>query len=410
MSGRAVAAWLLTVMAVARGAAAFAGAAVWCGAVPRAPLRHCTSRAALPGSCALARQRRRRPELAAGGREGQEEGNERANLEVQDQVLRNNRRDVARRLREDFARLEADNSTSILQRLPAVPRPDDANQRGTSTKFLVDELTTDDGLQLSGNALLEARSNWVRDLLSTGNSLLLRRIADRLGFVGLWAIVVSLFFAVSPAEWHVDEVIRVPAWPHELVGGFLSILLVFRTDQAYQRFWEGRAMWADVAGNLRSMTLVAVTVLDGEIRDVVLAHLCAFPVMLKQHLRGVRSGQEILSIVEALGVKNCQRARGLQLVVGSNNMPLTLLTSLSSQLRGANRIGHPSTSCLCVCVCVCVCVCMCVGVYIYVYVYACVCVGVWVCGCVGVWVCGCVGVHTCMCAYLCVCVCVCVCA
>jgi hypothetical protein len=27
----------------------------------------------------------------------------------------------------------------------------------------------------------------------------------------------------------------VPGWPHELVGGFLSILLVFRTDQAYDR-------------------------------------------------------------------------------------------------------------------------------------------------------------------------------
>ena len=62
-------------------------------------------------------------------------------------------------------------------------------------------------------------------------------------------------------------------------------------------------------------------------RDVVLAHLCVFPVMLKQHLRGMRSGQvrsrvkfsmkksrisnifhsptlqEILGVVEALGVR-----------------------------------------------------------------------------------------------------------
>jgi hypothetical protein len=98
---------------------------------------------------------------------------------------------------------------------------------------------TDDGLTLSGNLLLEARSDWVRDLLSTGNSLLLRRIADRLGFVGLWAILVSMFFTLSPADWQVEQMIRVPSWPHELIGGFLSILLVFRTDQAYQRFWEG---------------------------------------------------------------------------------------------------------------------------------------------------------------------------
>ena len=136
-----------------------------------------------------------------------------------------------------------------------------------------------------------ARTNWVRDLLSTGNSLLLRRIADRLGFVGIWALLVTLFFALSPPEWGVQERISVPAWPHELVGGFLSILLVFRTDQAYQRFWEGRAMWADVAGYVRSMAIIAVTVLDGEQRNVILAHLCVLPVVLKQHLRGMRSGQ-----------------------------------------------------------------------------------------------------------------------
>ena len=48
--------------------------------------------------------------------------------------------------------------------------------------------------------------------------------------------------------------------------------------------------------------------LDGEVRDVILAHLCAFPIALKQHLRGVRSGQEIYSVFEALGVRQ-SRAR-----------------------------------------------------------------------------------------------------
>jgi hypothetical protein len=29
---------------------------------------------------------------------------------------------------------------------------------------------------------------------------------------------------------------EVPNWPHELVGGFLAILIVFRTNQAYERY------------------------------------------------------------------------------------------------------------------------------------------------------------------------------
>jgi hypothetical protein len=38
-------------------------------------------------------------------------------------------------------------------------------------------------------------------------------------------------------------------------------------------------------------------------------------------------------------VRQSRRARGVPQIVGSNNMPLTLLTSLSSQLRGANSMG-----------------------------------------------------------------------
>ena len=285
-------------------------------------------------------------------------------LEVKEKRLRKSLKNAVGALRDDLAKIRKESDSSILTRM-GVGGSKETAKRGTSTTFLVEELKTDDGLTLSGNLLLEARSNWVRDLLSTGNSLLLQRIADRLGFVGAWAIGVSLFFSLSPPEWQVRELVQVPSWPHELIGGFLSILLVFRTDQAYQRFWAGRSMWADVAGHLRSMAMVAVTVLDGEVRDVVMAHLCVFPVMLKQHLRGERSGQEINSIFEALGVQQSWRARGIQLVssnslyliynhtvpdvlltrmphaqvLGSNNMPLTLLTSLSSQLRGANSVG-----------------------------------------------------------------------
>ena len=36
------------------------------------------------------------------------------------------------------------------------------SRRSTSTLFLVEELTTDDGLTLSGSELLAARSNWIR--------------------------------------------------------------------------------------------------------------------------------------------------------------------------------------------------------------------------------------------------------
>ena len=93
------------------------------------------------------------------------------------------------------------------------------------------------------------------------------------------------------------------------------LLRAWRRRCARQHAGDSRAGWSDAWGKLkklRSANLLAAKkkdrwtsngLLDGEVRDVILAHLCAFPIALKQHLRGVRSGQEIYSVFEALGVR-----------------------------------------------------------------------------------------------------------
>ena len=112
-------------------------------------------------------------------------------------------------------------------------------------------------------------------------------------------LVASTVAAISnwspEGSWWL-EFFEVPGWPHELVGGFLAILLVFRTDQAYGRFWEGRTLWAQMASELRSLTRVTVSnrdLLSPQAFDEVLAHLAAYPVALKQHLRGENNPEEL---------------------------------------------------------------------------------------------------------------------
>mmetsp|Transcript_51750 Transcript_51750/g.121501 ORF Transcript_51750/g.121501 Transcript_51750/m.121501 type:complete len:589 (+) Transcript_51750:242-2008(+) len=219
------------------------------------------------------------------------------------------------------------------------------SSRSTSTLFLVEELTTDDGLNLWGKELREARSNWVSDIMSTGNSRVLKKISARLGVSSVWAMTVALFFACAPADWKVNELFEVPGWPHELVGGFLAILLVFRTDQAYERFWEARKMWAELNGVIRSLSRVAVTKTDGDQLDEILAHLCAFPVALKQHLRGERNPTEIEVVFESFDAKRQWEDDNwyntIDAIMGANNMPVTLLTSLSLALAKPHATSKP---------------------------------------------------------------------
>lgn len=42
---------------------------------------------------------------------------------------------------------------------------------------------------------------------------------------------------------------------HSLLGFVISMLLVFRTNTAYDRWWEGRRMWGDLVNNSRNLMM-----------------------------------------------------------------------------------------------------------------------------------------------------------
>jgi predicted membrane chloride channel (bestrophin family) len=63
-------------------------------------------------------------------------------------------------------------------------------------------------------------------------------------------------------------------------GSALGLLLVFRTNTAYNRFWEGRRIWERILTSLRDlgrMTVVYGDVIESTRVERILHLLCAFP-------------------------------------------------------------------------------------------------------------------------------------
>lgn len=54
--------------------------------------------------------------------------------------------------------------------------------------------------------------------------------------------------------------------PHTLLGSALGLLLVFRTNAAYQRFQEGRKLWEEVLNVSRDIARMTSLYEDGEAR------------------------------------------------------------------------------------------------------------------------------------------------
>jgi putative membrane protein len=75
---------------------------------------------------------------------------------------------------------------------------------------------------------------------------------------------------------------------HGLLGFVISLLLVFRTNTAYDRWWEGRKQWGSLVNNCRNLALKLQGILPaGHSARAWFRHMIPnFAYTLKDHLRG----------------------------------------------------------------------------------------------------------------------------
>ncbi|MDV6166858.1 bestrophin family ion channel [Flavobacterium sp. DG1-102-2] len=73
---------------------------------------------------------------------------------------------------------------------------------------------------------------------------------------------------------------------HTMLGFVISLLLVFRTNTAYDRWWEGRRMWGALVNNSRNLALkLAVMLKDSADKEMMRKLIPAYADVLNQHLK-----------------------------------------------------------------------------------------------------------------------------
>ena len=81
-----------------------------------------------------------------------------------------------------------------------------------------------------------------------------RKLLPLIVFISLYTFVVAFlelhWFKVSEKSY----VKNVPLM-HSLLGFAISMLLVFRTNTAYDRWWEGRKQWGNLVNASRNMAI-----------------------------------------------------------------------------------------------------------------------------------------------------------
>src|SRR5262245_33841419 len=130
---------------------------------------------------------------------------------------------------------------------------------------------------------------WVKVTLSYAGTVI-PRIVARVGFLAGLTLLLYLIYELVGRE----EKIWTPfksSLGHTLVGVALGLLVVFRNNCSYDRYWEGRKLWGAIINTSRNLLRGAAAYV-GECKD--LANLVgAYVLALKQHLRNNKDISEI---------------------------------------------------------------------------------------------------------------------
>ncbi|HEY9715480.1 MAG TPA: bestrophin family ion channel [Chroococcales cyanobacterium] len=77
----------------------------------------------------------------------------------------------------------------------------------------------------------------------------------------------------------------------------LGLLMAFRTNSAYDRWWEGRKLWGQLVNEMRNLSIKLATYIpDKDEQEQFLNLIVAFPYALRDHLRDQEPSPELLRV------------------------------------------------------------------------------------------------------------------
>ena len=105
--------------------------------------------------------------------------------------------------------------------------------------------------------------DWIRFLFSFHKTDTVRQLFPLLIFIGLysWGIVYieANYLKLSKESYAKNITVM-----HSLLGFAISMLLVFRTNTAYDRWWEGRKLWGALVNNSRNLAVKLNSILPND--------------------------------------------------------------------------------------------------------------------------------------------------
>src|SRR5882757_2641657 len=153
-------------------------------------------------------------------------------------------------------------------------------------------------------------------------------IGKPLLLMAVYDTAVAVAYKVMHWGW-----IAFPHVPLALYGSAIGIVLSFRNNSSYARWWEARTLWGSIVNNSRSLARQVMTGMraskpedENDLKAMqrrIVYHQIAYVHALRQHLRGLDVMEELTPRLAPLDLESLR---------GQKNVPVELQTQIGAML------------------------------------------------------------------------------
>lgn len=141
----------------------------------------------------------------------------------------------------------------------------------------------------------KTNGNWFGDIRHLSRSWTMTKVFRATLLIGLYTGVIAavqIHVMDSSMEMNLGSLFS-------LIAVVLSIILVFRTNSAYDRWWEGRKQWGALVNHCRNLAITAAATFPKDAykeKHQMAVYISNFCIAFKEHLRNGTKLEELISV------------------------------------------------------------------------------------------------------------------
>ena len=142
--------------------------------------------------------------------------------------------------------------------------------------------------------------DWITFIFRFHKSDTFRQLIPMMVLIGLYSYGVGY---LEMEYWKLSEksYVKNITIMHGMLGFVISLLLVFRTNTAYDRWWEGRKQWGSLVNNSRNLAIKLSVILKDETdKSFFRKTIPSYASILNKHLKNEETG---MMLFEGLDLK-----------------------------------------------------------------------------------------------------------